>query len=294
MNLRMKQRKWWLVLSAGLTLSLVMFFSFQWILNQRAQHAVDEVVTKFSPFAKLEYEGVSANFWTGMVHIHEVHIRPSSSPLLPIYVKELGVKAQGSTGDYITHLKLNFRHVELPVEYADSYALVRQILHYHGKAALQGDFFLDYQYAPHNQRMKALLFTQINDLGKLEIKLTSQPFDPHQYSFSDFMQFPLRKLDMIYQDDSLVEKLWAVLGAQEGKTREEYQENLAQQLDQSIENTTEIPIRHSLRALHDFIERPRYLRITLASLQPTSLQQLDVLSKANARARVDVRIVSRS
>lgn len=269
------------------------YTALQLWLNNQAKLAVDDVLSQLTPYARIDYQSVSTNVWTGMVYVKNVRIRPVHNAALAISIQKLGIQAASTKQGLLTQLKLNIQHMTLPVEFADIYPLARQIMSYYPNRYLNGDFFLDYQFNPARYQMRMILFTHIEQLGKLEVKLLSQPYHPQFINAADFANLPLVKLDIRYHDQSLAAKLWSVLGARQGKTAATYQQEVLQHLDSRLQNITDPSIQASLVALKQFVERPTYLHINLTSIAPISLHQLNALPPNMATTSgVNVRIIS--
>jgi len=289
------KKKWRIgILVTSIAIIAGAYVTLQLWLNAQAKLAVDDVVTRLKPYANVTYQSVSTNMWTGMVYLQGVHVHPMHNASLAITIQKLGIKATSNPQGFITHLKLNVQQITLPVEFADIYPLARQVLYYYPNRQLNGNFFLDYQFNPTRYQMRMIIFTEIEKLGKLEVKLLSAPYHPQFMSAIDFANLPLIKLDIIYHDHSLAAKLWRALGAHEGKTAETFQKEMLQQLDFRLKNITVLSMQRSVMALKQFVAAPTDLRISATSLDPISLHQLNTLPPTMTASRVNVQISSSS
>ncbi len=270
----MYKHKWYLVIAASILMVAASFLAFQFWLDQRTKVAIDHISARLSPYAKIDYEGVHANIWTGMVHLNKVNIHLTDKSLAPIYIRDFGIKAEENKYHVLTRLRLNLHGVQLPIELADIYPFARQVLEIYGKDNLHGDFLIDYHFKPKQRLLSVIFFTRLDNLGELAIDLAAESFHPSLLSsWANFNRLPIQKLGLIYHDQSLISKLWEVLAEREGITKEQYQQQFVANLNQKILEIDNPTTKNSYQQLRDFIEKPNYLKISYSANPAINLDQ---------------------
>lgn len=289
----MKYKK--LTLGATMVVLLVTgYASFQYWLNLRAQTAVAEVATSIAPLASLRYQSVSATFWSDMVHVKGLEVIPTNPALPPLTIADFGVKADvDDKSQLLKKLKLDLKGISIPQGALTRHALARQVLATLPDKNVDLDLFVNYNYSSHKNTLNLFFYTKMQQLGQLEVNMQAENIVPHLRTLDDLRLAPIKKLSVVYHDNSLMNRLWTVIAADNGMSKVDYQNRLLEDVAQTAANTHDEQMRASLDQMSAFIKHPNYIKIALNFAPAVSYPEMAAMSTEAAKDRMRMTITSK-
>jgi hypothetical protein len=202
-----------------------------------------------------------------------------------------GVKADVDEQSHLLKkLRLDIQGLTIPHEDFIRHPLLTDILATLPSKNVTLDLFVNYNYSKPLETLQLFLYTNMPQLGQLEVKLLADQVPPNVRSFSDLRLVPIKQMTLIYRDASLLQRLYSVAAV--GMTAADYQKLLLSDLDKSIAQTDDPELKASFQQARQFIEKPNLIKISLSLNPSASYQEITEMSSTDAKERMKLHIIS--
>jgi hypothetical protein len=141
--------------------------------------------------------------------------------------------------------------------------------------------------------LNMFFYTNIQQLGQLEVTMQAEKMVPYLRSLDDLRLAPIKKLTVVYHDESLMKRLWTVIAAENGITTADYQKRLLDDVAQTSASTDDLRMRAALAQMTAFIKHPNYIKIALQLSPSASYPDIVSMSTVEAKQRMNMTITAK-
>lgn len=255
------------LLAAGLA-ALVLagaYFGLSLYASKAARAQVDIAIAKMGPAANVVYKDVSYNILTRHTVIADVSILPPGG-LTPARIDRIVVRSLDQTSPNPAYMALDVHGLQIdPAALGSADAARFAALGYSGP--LSCDLTLDYAYARETRELDIkTLSLAVRDVGaiRLSLALGNLDADPERPAtlLLTYPRLLLKRADLAYTDDSLVERLLKQEAARRGSDVAAVKQALIKDARDAMPQEQSPLLAGALTAFAQFIENPHQLSIS--------------------------------
>ncbi len=284
-----------LIALAIFILLIVGYVLLSWMATREVKTNLDAQIKRVSPAFVISYRGLMVEPITRRVKINKLRVQlagETNAQPLTIETLILELRKQAET---TTHFFLEAQDLKVPV---DQQMLQSPIIFQIAKEINTNGFIshltVNYDYSVSDQQAQLQLDYALEQLGALKLKLALTHFIPGRQGFAQLSVIGLQSFELVYTDQSLVSRVFAVLAQQEGMSVPQYMTQLIQKTQTKIASETSPLVKQALEQFIVFCQNPQQLSLSATPAQPVLLGQLRLLNPEQSVDQLNLKVIASS